>query len=153
SCSCNSGKNGPGWNARRLIMDFTKIHDARIAIAGLPYDLNSSFLQGAAEAPPLIRQALHTDSSNMWTENGIDLGLSSTIADVGDCEIKDFANDIENAIAQILEHRLLPISLGGDHSVTYPVLRAFRKKYPQLAILHFDAHPDIYADFRGNPHS
>jgi agmatinase len=131
-------------------MDFTNVRDARIAIAGFPYDRNSSFLQGAAEAPLLIRQALHTDSSNMWTENGIDLGLSSTIADVGDCDIADFAIDIEQAIASILERKLIPISLGGDHSITYPILRAFQKKYSQLAILHFDAHPDIYSDFQGN---
>jgi len=132
------------------MMDFSKIQDARIGIVGIPYDKNSSFLQGAAEAPSLIRKALHTDSSNMWTEHGIDLGLSSTITDLGDCEIADFANDIEQSIDSILERKLIPISLGGDHSVTYPILRSFRKKYPQLAILHFDAHPDIYADFQGN---
>ncbi len=45
------------------------------------------------------------------------------------------------------------ISLGGDHSITYPILKAFHKKYPRISILHFDAHPDLYHDFEGNPYS
>src|SRR4029077_18102800 len=81
------------------------------------------------------------------------LGLATTIFDAGDAEVADFQKDIESAIAAILERNLIPLSLGGDHSITYPIIRAFQKRYPRLAVLHFDAHPDIYADFRGNPHS
>ena len=46
-----------------------------------------------------------------------------------------------------------PISLGGDHSITYPIMKAVARKYSELSILHFDAHPDLYHDFRGNPYS
>jgi arginase len=48
---------------------------------------------------------------------------------------------------------LSPVSLGGDHSITYPIFRAFHRHFLELAILHFDAHPDLYHDFEGNPHS
>jgi arginase family enzyme len=48
-------------------------------------------------------------------------------------------------------HRV--VSLGGDHSITYPIIRAFGKKYKKLNILHLDAHPDLYDELDGNPHS
>jgi agmatinase len=43
--------------------------------------------------------------------------------------------------------------LGGDHAVTYPIVEAFHKKYDDLSILHFDAHPDLYNELDGNRHS
>ena len=43
-----------------------------------------------------------------------------------------------------------PVSLGGDHSVTYPILKAFGPRYPELTIVHFDAHPDLYDEFEGS---
>ena len=43
-----------------------------------------------------------------------------------------------------------PIALGGDHAITFPILRAFAKRHPRLSILHFDAHPDLYDEFEGN---
>src|SRR3989442_5006693 len=46
-----------------------------------------------------------------------------------------------------------PIALGGDHSVTYPIVRAVRWFHPQLSILHFDAHPDLYPEFEGDRYS
>jgi agmatinase len=57
---------------------------------------------------------------------------------------------IETGIRDLLERGLRPVSLGGDHAVTYPILRAFSRKYPKLSILHFDAHPDLYDEFAGN---
>lgn len=46
-----------------------------------------------------------------------------------------------------------PLALGGDHSITFPIVRAIAREYSSLSILHFDAHPDLYHDFRGNPFS
>jgi len=60
---------------------------------------------------------------------------------------------IENFTATLLNDGLTPICLGGDHSITYPIIRAFARKYQPLTILHFDAHPDIYDSFQGNRHS
>lgn len=126
---------------------------SKLALLGIPFDENSSFLKGAAQAPPVIRQAFHSDASNSWAEAGIDLGAPATIFDAGDLEFASPASaftEIENAVSQLLEHRLAPISLGGDHSITYPILKAFRKQYPRLNILHFDAHPDLYDELQGN---
>lgn len=48
---------------------------------------------------------------------------------------------------------MAPISLGGDHSITYPIVRGFARKFKDLSILHFDAHPDLYDSYQGNRYS
>ena len=122
------------------------------AILGIPFDAQSSYLRGPAQAPPLIRDAFLSEASNMWTETGVDLGAEDTYLDSGDLDLSE-ANafgQIETAVEQLLEENLRPICLGGDHSITYPIIRAFSRKYEQLTIVHFDAHPDLYEEFEGN---
>ena len=117
---------------------------------------NSSFLRGAAQAPPLIREALFSDSANLFTENGIDLGHSRGWLDVGDLAFtdKDMAfGEIEQATAELLSRQMRMITLGGDHSITFPIIRAHAKAYKKLQILQFDAHPDLYDELDGNRHS
>jgi len=60
---------------------------------------------------------------------------------------------IEEAIAGIVSAGKRPVSLGGDHSITYPILRGIGGRLPGITLMHFDAHPDLYADYEGNPHS
>ena len=124
----------------------------RIALVGFCSDANSSFLRGAAEAPPLIRAALYSDASNLWSECGIDLGREDVFFEAGDVT-SDAAKEIEDSVSALLGQGLRPLSLGGDHSITYPIIRAIARAHPALSILHFDAHPDLYHDFRGNPSS
>jgi agmatinase len=57
---------------------------------------------------------------------------------------------IETAVAAILKKKAGPIILGGDHSITYPIMKAMAKAYRRLDILHFDAHPDLYEDLYGD---
>ncbi len=124
-------------------------------IIGVPFDANSSYLRGPAEAPPLIREAFRCDASNMWTETGVALGQPSLFSDAGDVPLSAGAAfpAIENAIAALLDQGQRPLSLGGDHSITYPILRAFGKRVPNLTVVHFDAHPDLYDELDGNRHS
>lgn len=119
--------------------------------------MNSSYLRGAAGAPAKIREALACDASNKWTELGVDLGPHAAFADAGDLPLgnsresanQDFAA-IEGAIGNLLSKGERPLPLGGDHSVTYPILRAVGPQYPGLTIVHFDAHPDLYDEFEGS---
>jgi agmatinase len=124
---------------------------AQLALVGFRYDENSSFMKGAADGPPQIRAALRSEAWNLSSENGTE--LDSVFFDAGDVEPQaggDMFSLIENSVRTLLSDGLLPISLGGDHSITYPIVRAFARKYPDLNILHFDAHPDIYDNFQGN---
>src|SRR5207247_2715243 len=103
---------------------------------GRPSGAGSSFLKGTAAAPPLIRQALHSPAGNPWTETGVDLGADGALGDAGDVPLGTSAADartkIEEAVRTLLEGGGRPIALGGDHSVTYPIVRAVRWFHPQL---------------------
>ena len=125
-------------------------------LLGIPLDHNSSFLRGAAQAPPLIREAFHSEHWDKTTETRVDLGAPGIFEDAGDLavmESPDAFQRIEDAVAKIIEDGKRPVSLGGDHSITAPILRAIGKRIPAITLVHFDAHPDLYADYEGNPHS
>jgi arginase len=122
-------------------------------LIGLPYDAGSSFLRGPAEAPPLIRAALHSPHWNSSTELGLDLADLPGLSDAGDLPLSPNAEareQIETGIAELLAGGWRSLALGGDHSVTYPILRAVSRSYPSLTILHIDAHPDLYDAFEGD---
>jgi arginase len=127
--------------------------EAHIGVLGIAYDDNSSYQRGPADAPPLIRAAFYSGSANLWSENGIDLGVEGLLVDAGDIAPfpdRDMFADIESAVTRLLNHGLRPLSLGGDHAVTFPIVRAMSVRHPRLSILHFDAHPDLYDHFEGN---
>jgi arginase len=124
-----------------------------IRVLGIPFDENESLHRGPAKAPASIRVAMQTGSMNMYTENGLDLEMSSRWRDAGDVDFVaggDSLAQIEAEIAAVLGQGERVLSLGGDHSITYPILRAYAKRYAPLTILHLDAHPDLYEDFDGN---
>jgi arginase len=121
-------------------------------ILGVPFDANSSWLRGAAGAPPIIRVAFNSYSSNLWTETGVDLSAEGAYCDAGDLKFtfeEPFAA-LEKRIGELLGQGLRPVCLGGDHSITLPIVRAFGKHVRDLTILHFDAHPDLYDELEGN---
>ncbi len=102
-------------------------------------------------APPLIRKAYHNASANYFAENGLEI-LPEHWHDAGDFEINDYF-DIETITAKNISTKRPLITLGGDHSITYPILKAINSTYGAVAILHIDAHADLYADFEGDIHS
>ncbi len=125
------------------------------ALVGVPTDRNSSFLRGPAKAPPEIRRALFSEAGNSYTESGLRLS-GSVLVDKGDLVLMESDNDvgtIEHGIDELLREGYRVLSLGGDHSITFPIVRAYAKHYSRLSIVHFDAHPDMYPDFQGNPYS
>ncbi len=121
-------------------------------LLGIPFDAQSSYLRGAAEAPAKIREALACDASNQWTETGVDLGAAGVYENGGDLEFfkEDAVAAIENGVDEIIRQGKRPVCLGGDHSITYPIVKAVARKYSGLTIFHFDAHPDLYEEFEGN---
>jgi arginase len=130
----------------------------KVALLGVPYDAGSSYQRGAAAAPMAIREALWSEARNTWTEAGIDL-KDGGLDDEGDLWFTDrepgadARTRIEAAVASILDSDRRPLLLGGDHSITYPALRAMRRSHPRLGILHLDAHPDLYDEFQGDRYS
>ena len=123
-----------------------------VSLIGLPTDHHSSFLRGPAKAPAALRAAMRSEHSHLTASNGLD--LSEVIRDLGDAPLNEEAGDfdriVEAARAAFAEGPA--VFLGGDHMVTYPVLKGFAAAgRPPPQIVHVDAHPDLYADFDGDP--
>ncbi|WP_136465266.1 agmatinase family protein [Flagellimonas onchidii] len=123
----------------------------KITIQGILYDDKSSFLKGPALAPPLIREAYHSNSANYWAEDGSYIH-PDLFDDAGDHTIKDYFDISEITSKQLREGNPM-ITLGGDHSITFPVIQAFHATYGLIDILHIDAHGDLYENFEGDPYS
>lgn len=138
---------------------------ASASLLGVPLGHNSSFLQGPAFAPPRIREAIWCGSTNPTTEEGKELDDPRVLTDVGDVpvqEIRDsgvgddrLMNVISESVKLVMaEDPLRPLVLGGDHSISFPVVRAVSEKLGgPVDILHLDAHPDNYHAFEGNKYS
>lgn len=125
-------------------------------LVGLPYDAASSYLRGPAQAPARIREALRSASANAYTEDLLDLNTPGLWQDAGDLVLADHRTvreDITQGIARIMEAGGRPLALGGDHSVSFPAVRAVAARHAGLTILHFDAHADLYDQFEGDPYS
>ncbi len=121
-------------------------------LLGIPYDGSSSFRRGPAQAPARIREELASAAGNSFSELGVDLHDPASLGDAGDARVDgaDHRGEIERSVEGILATGSCPISLGGDHSVTYPILRAIARAHAPLTILHIDAHADLYDEFEGD---
>ena len=123
----------------------------KIIIQGIQFDEKSSFQKGPKLAPPLIREALNCGSINMYSENLTSID-NSKIEDKGDFKILNYF-DIEKITKTHLDSGAKVFTLGGDHSITFPIIKAHFEKYSKLDILHIDAHADLYDNFEGDPYS
>lgn len=127
-----------------------------ISVVGIPFDEFSSFMRGPAQAPPKIREAYHSDSANYFTEGLINLKDNAGWRDEGDLTLPEGVEAIaaiKESISSLLAKSEKILSLGGDHSITYPIVKAFAEKYGKLTLLHLDAHGDLYDNFEGNKYS
>ena len=112
-----------------------------IKVLGVPDDINSSFMRGSRAAPPLIREALFSASSNLFSESGLDLDQKGIWEDLGDIEfagqvaVENFKK-IKTFVKDVLVSDQKLVSLGGDHSVSWPILDAHLDKWDALDILH-----------------
>jgi arginase len=122
------------------------------ALLGVPYDAASSFRRGPARAPEHIRAALMSSAGNSWSEGLTDISRPDVLIDGGDIDLGDAdpREAIDAGVTRLLATGARPIILGGDHSITYPVLRAVSRTVDRLTVLHVDAHSDLYDEFDGD---
>lgn len=125
-----------------------------LRLLGIPFDETSSFLRGSAKGPAQIRAALLCDSTNGCDEDGREIVGADGFIDDGDIDLPVGNPPAAlDAITAACQQRLTSgdqiLAIGGDHAVTFGILRAYAAKYPNLSILHFDAHPDLYDEFEG----
>jgi guanidinobutyrase len=114
---------------------------------GVPLDIGTSNRSGARFGPRQIRtESVLLRPYNMATRAAPFDSLQ--VADIGDVatnpyDLKDSIRLIEAAYDEIIEHGCRPITLGGDHTIAWPILRSLHKKYGKVAVVHIDAHADV----------
>ncbi|WP_299216793.1 agmatinase [uncultured Aquimarina sp.] len=124
---------------------------SKIVVQGIQFDDKSSFQKGPKLAPPIIREILHCGSLNLCAENGVSIDTPA-IEDKGDFEIEKYF-DIEKITEKHLDSYDKVFTLGGDHSITFPIIKAYQQKYKKFDILQIDAHSDLYNDYEGDQYS
>ncbi|MEM8972106.1 MAG: agmatinase [Pseudomonadota bacterium] len=132
--------------------------DKPLAVLGLPQDNNSSFLTGPALAPTRIKKAFFSPSANLFSELGFELSSPDVWIDAGDVDLEGLSGEaafsaIHDRVRSILLDGHQVISLGGDHSVSFPAIQAHADTFQKLSVLHIDAHPDLYENMDDNPYS
>ena len=129
----------------------------RVRWLGIPSDSNSSYRRGCALGPAAIRRVWrhYEKFGNSATECGFEIGRDLFVDDLGDVTIVEAEGDhAEIARVAAAAARDAPLlSFGGDHAVTFPLVEGLASVHGPLQLLHFDAHPDLYHDYEGNPRS
>ena len=125
------------------------------ALLGIREDRRSSFLRGPALAPPLLREALRSESANSFSELGVEV---PPMHDAGDL-VEPSRAAVDERVRALLDRGQTPLVLGGDHSLTFPVFEALASwrhgtagaADRPLCLVHFDAHLDTWGDYMGAP--
>lgn len=123
--------------------------DFDIAIVGVPFDGGTSYRGGARFAPSKVREVSSLGRGFNWAR-GEDLFKNNKVADAGDCstvpiDLNATYEKIEKHFAEVLKTGKKFAAVGGDHSITLPLLRAVRKHVGKpVSLIHFDAHLDTY---------
>ena len=133
---------------RRYTRDLTGVD---VAVSGVPFDGAVTYRPGARLGPRAIRAASVQLAELKAFPFGFDPFATLAVIDYGDCFIdphhpETIVAAIEAHIAGILAAGVVPLTLGGDHFVAYPILRAVAAKHGPVALLHFDAHCDTWPD-------
>ena len=126
--------------------------DARLVLFGAPFDSTTSFRPGARFGSSAMRhESFGIETYSPYQDRDL---TDCAIFDSGDLELcfgsaEAALADIEARAQEILKADKMPILLGGEHLVTLGSVRAVAKKYPNLHIIHFDAHADLRDDYLG----
>ena len=134
------------------------LNSVNVAIVGIPFDSGTSYRSGTRFGPRRIRES----SLMIWGFNRV-LNVSPSnelkIVDYGDIsvipvDIRSTMDNITAEVQNIIKEEVKVVALGGDHSISLPLLRAHASKFGELAVVHFDSHPDTWdEEFDDQPYS
>lgn len=152
--------NSPRFSGIKTFMRLPYTNDLAnidFAIMGIPFDTGSSFATGSRFGPQSIREASSIlkpyhpvlDVHTQEYCSGIDYGDLPVIPGY----ITETYAAIEQALQPVVDENVIPICLGGDHSITLPELRVIAQKYGPVALIHFDSHSDTTDLFFGQPYN
>lgn len=134
---------------------YTKqLSDVDVAVVGVPFDLSVTNRPGARFGPRSVREAsaqLAWGKAWGWGKDPFD---TLNVVDWGDCLFDpgypdQVVNCLEKQFDQLLDQGVATLAIGGDHFISYPIIKAYAKKYGPLSLIHFDAHCDTWRDKEG----
>lgn len=139
-------------NVETFIGCDANFEEAKIVLFGAPFDSTTSYRPGARFGSSAIRhESFGLETYSPYQNKDL---CDIKVFDYGDLELcfglaEAALLDIEKTAAEILNHNKLPFMIGGEHLVTYGAVKAAVEKYPNLHIIHFDAHADLREDYLG----
>jgi len=139
-------------NQDRFLEAKDDYNNSKIVIMGVPMDFTVSFRPGTRFGPKKIREASYgLESYSVYADDSLE---NKRFFDAGDVDIP-FGN-VEKSLEiigevteQCLKDDKVPLFLGGEHLISYPIIKKLAEKYPDLSVLHFDAHADLRDSFLG----
>lgn len=150
-------QRGPRYGGAYTFMRCPASRDlsqADVAVIGLPLDTATMYRPGARFGPRAIRDASGQMRPHAADASSLEPPFDRLrVVDYGDIEVypgyvEQSLSRIQEALTEVVDAGAFPLVLGGDHSVTLPVLRAAARKHGTLSLVHFDAHPDFW---KGTP--
>jgi agmatinase len=130
--------------------------EADTVIVGIPMDFTVSFRPGTRLGPQAVRNVSHgLEEYSVYADKDL---ADYSFYDWGDVNlpmgnVPASLDRIGEVTARVLADGKFPVMIGGEHLVTYPIIREMVKKYPDLAVVHFDAHADLRQDYLGEVNS
>ncbi len=140
----------------RFLFSLPSPKKARCFLVGVPYDGTSTFRPGSRFAPNSIREASYgIESYSPYQDKDL---KDAKFFDIGDIPVSYSNIDlnfktIESFIFKLILKGKKVISMGGEHLISYPIIKAFKRKFKELVVIHVDAHSDLANTFRGESFS
>ncbi len=136
--------------------EYATLEKAALVVVPVPYDLTTTYQGGARKGPAAIIEA--SGNMELYDEELNREVYKSGIHTLSPLEAvaagpEGMLERVEEAVSGILELGKIPVMLGGEHSITLGAVRAARKRYPKLSVLHLDAHADMREAYQGTPFS
>ncbi len=147
---------GPSTFAR--LPELRDVSHCDVAIVGIPFDAGTSYRPGARFGPQAIRQASRHLRTQYHPAYDTEPFAEQQVADAGDIScnpynIEKAVLEIQKAVTDLLGKVDRVISLGGDHTIALPLLRAVNHYHGPVALVHFDAHLDTWDTYYGAPYT
>ena len=124
-------------------------------VLGFEWDASSSHARGCSLAPTVVKRLLSSEASSSYSTDLVDMREA-----IESYQIPPLPEDgaaareiITRVVSDCLKDGFAPLSIGGDHSITYPILKAVHAKHGPVNVLHVDAHPDLHDEFEGDRYS
>ena len=132
-----------------------EVAKADIAVVGIPFDAGTSYRPGARFGPAHIRESSRLLRPYNPAQDASPFALAQVV-DAGDIAVNPFnielaVQQIEDGVDELLDDGMKLVTLGGDHTIAYPILKSLHKKHGPITVIHFDAHLDTWDTYFGAP--